>query len=663
MSFRHTNSRRSSLAPGALRLFCLSLAAALCLALFPAAAFADTVGDYGLAVGGVAVTASNASNITGPGISGSASFDPKTNTLTLEDFSYTGPGYETEGFGGTANYCLFWGGGNEITVELKGSSSIAPDDITPGHRPFGLYSYNTIYFSGDGSLTLEPGTVYDVTGYTLYCEGDIVFLSPCHVSVFGHDSINSEDGSSYAVYATTLNLGRGSLFARGGAVSSTGEYCSVESYGVYLKGNASITDGTLCAIGGSASGRARAKSYGLRGGYPGSVSISGNGTLIAAGGNVYTSSESADYWLGSFGVTTNLQVYSGTAIIQGGNCDRPAGLFSMESVALMGRPVADFSDFFSGGCSDGSIIIRAGMLNGGYLTGESAYRRSAGLAPELTNAKLVGACGRDEDGEYIYSSAFIGGIDPAELDFDPTGFVIVPEDYEYGIQPEDSDSYLVSFKEDVVNIYSADMNGHALVLADLFEHDRQTEQFILGGDTDLSNGDLTVATGLFTEITGAGPATASYLSFSGNCHAVFAAAPVKDCDLGLVAYKLDVSGLSDTGSLVIYGDPEAMDIRVFDPGDHVYFDVSGRMLIVPQTEDEEQILPPPLLPGDMDLDGEVDAADLTALARMVAGIEVPDDPQILAGADVNGDGIVDAKDLTALARFVAGIVDVIEQYS
>ena len=662
MSFRHTNSRRSSLAPGALRLFCLSLAAALCLALFPAAAFADTVGDYGLAVGGVAVTASNASNITGPGISGRASFDPGTNTLTLEDFSYTGPGYETEGFYGTANYCLFLGGDNEITVELKGSSSIAPDDITPGHRPFGLYSYNTIYFSGDGSLTLEPGTVYDVTGYTLYCEGDIVFLSPCHVSVFGHDSINSEDGSSYAVYATTLNLGRGSLFARGGAVSSTGEYASVESYGVYLKGNASITDGTLCAIGGSASGRARAKSYGLRGGYPGSVSISGNGTLIAAGGNVYTSSESADYWLGSFGVTTNLQVYSGTAIIQGGNCDRPAGLFSMESVALMGRPVADFSDFFSGGCSDGSIIIRAGMLNGDYLTGESAYRRSAGLIPELTNAKLVGACGRDEDGEYIYSSAFIGGIDPAELDFDPTGFVIVPEDYEYGIQPEDSDSYLVSFKDDVVNIYSADMNGHALVLADLFEHDRQSERFTMDGLTELSDGDLTVSAGMFTTSAGGGALSADKLTLSGNCHAVFAAAPVEFCYQGLRATELDAAGLSDTGSLVIFGDPTALNVGEVITGDHACFNESFSLFIVPQTEDEEIVLPTTLR-GDMDLDDEVDAADLTALARMIAGIEVPDDPQILANADTNGDGKVDAKDLTALARFVAGIVDVIEQYS
>ena len=60
--------------------------------------------------------------------------------------------------------------------------------------------------------------------------------------------------------------------------------------------------------------------------------------------------------------------------------------------------------------------------------------------------------------------------------------------------------------------------------------------------------------------------------------------------------------------------------------------------------------------GDLDLDGDVDAQDLTILARHVAGIEVLTDATALQNADVSGDGTIDAEDLTIHARFVAGII-------
>ncbi len=61
-------------------------------------------------------------------------------------------------------------------------------------------------------------------------------------------------------------------------------------------------------------------------------------------------------------------------------------------------------------------------------------------------------------------------------------------------------------------------------------------------------------------------------------------------------------------------------------------------------------------PGDVNMDGEVDAKDLTALARHIAGIETfAEDSQNLANADVTGDGDVSAPDLTKLARIVANI--------
>lgn len=59
---------------------------------------------------------------------------------------------------------------------------------------------------------------------------------------------------------------------------------------------------------------------------------------------------------------------------------------------------------------------------------------------------------------------------------------------------------------------------------------------------------------------------------------------------------------------------------------------------------------PTSLPGDVDDSGTLTEADLTALLRHVAKIEVLTDDGALSKADYNRDGIVDALDVTLLAR-------------
>ncbi|MCD8357680.1 MAG: dockerin type I repeat-containing protein [Oscillospiraceae bacterium] len=62
------------------------------------------------------------------------------------------------------------------------------------------------------------------------------------------------------------------------------------------------------------------------------------------------------------------------------------------------------------------------------------------------------------------------------------------------------------------------------------------------------------------------------------------------------------------------------------------------------------------LPGDLNGDGEVDASDLTILARHVGKVDTITDKTALANADVTADGDVDASDLTKLAQYVDKII-------
>ena len=59
--------------------------------------------------------------------------------------------------------------------------------------------------------------------------------------------------------------------------------------------------------------------------------------------------------------------------------------------------------------------------------------------------------------------------------------------------------------------------------------------------------------------------------------------------------------------------------------------------------------------GDVDGDSDIDASDLTALARHVGKIEEITVPQLLLNADLDGSGGIDASDLTKLARIVGKI--------
>ena len=64
-----------------------------------------------------------------------------------------------------------------------------------------------------------------------------------------------------------------------------------------------------------------------------------------------------------------------------------------------------------------------------------------------------------------------------------------------------------------------------------------------------------------------------------------------------------------------------------------------------------------VIPGDVDLDNEITAADYTALRRMIVGdMDIPSDPQSkpFRSADVNGDQAIDVSDVVGLANILKG---------
>ena len=115
-------------------------------------------------------------------------------------------------------------------------------------------------------------------------------------------------------------------------------------------------------------------------------------------------------------------------------------------------------------------------------------------------------------------------------------------------------------------------------------------------------------------------------------------------DWGEVEYTDNKDG-THTASRVCGNDGEHVDSE--EPEEHQYVEgscVCGATEPVAGT-----------MKGDIDLDGDVDARDLTLMARHIAKIESITDPAALDNADINSDGDISALDLTKLARHIAKI--------
>lgn len=125
---------------------------------------------------------------------------------------------------------------------------------------------------------------------------------------------------------------------------------------------------------------------------------------------------------------------------------------------------------------------------------------------------------------------------------------------------------------------------------------------------------------------------------------------VKDAteDSGDLTYcGITVSPGQDPGEFVLRADSYEQDtveiVFVEQP--------SGKTVTVTVT-----VHKPTVLYGDSNLDGLVDADDLTEISKHVAKIVNISDPKKVLAADVTGNGVIDADDLTKLSKYIAKII-------
>lgn len=115
---------------------------------------------YDLWVGGTRVTSENAADIPAPEgarKAGTASYDAASNTLTLKDYAFTGPGYVFEKDSKTYAGAIWYDGTEPLTVTLSGTSMVMQSSGTAPYGAYGIRSSAPLSINGTGMLLIGGG--------------------------------------------------------------------------------------------------------------------------------------------------------------------------------------------------------------------------------------------------------------------------------------------------------------------------------------------------------------------------------------------------------------------------------------------------------------------------------------------------------------------------
>ena len=134
---------------------------------------------YDLWVGGVQVTNTNASNITGEGITGAVSYDSTTKTLTLNNATITGA-HEFSIFDDVSGIY----GKETLKINLIGNNTITGSDN--GGSSYGIYIDNgNLTFTGTGSLTVSAADLSENNwSVAVFADGSITVEESCTITAY-----------------------------------------------------------------------------------------------------------------------------------------------------------------------------------------------------------------------------------------------------------------------------------------------------------------------------------------------------------------------------------------------------------------------------------------------------------------------------------------------
>ena len=220
------------------RLLSILIAIALMLSLSVTAFAAEEPTLY---VAGVQVTSANKDNIVVPGATGSATYDPDTKTLTLNNFSYTGEGYNYSSNVGA----LIYSTGIDLKIVLKGTNTFA-----------GIDNYQEGIIIENGSLTIANSDADDVmgslkltAGYPVICVVDgSLFVENVNLTVINTLSPTGNPGEAILVTGD-ISITHSDVTAISG--DSNGDDIPEEgaTFGILTMGSISVTNSIVSATG------------------------------------------------------------------------------------------------------------------------------------------------------------------------------------------------------------------------------------------------------------------------------------------------------------------------------------------------------------------------------------------------------------------------------
>ena len=202
------------------RIFSILLTLALLLgtAVFTAIPASAVVHNYGIYVGGIQVNEDNAADVLE---NGTVSYDPTTNTLTLNNATITD--YWTDELYGDESYYGIYSTVDGLTINLVGENKMAIKDPMENDTAAAIFSTKPLTVSGEGSIDIECWCgVMGMNG---------VLIKDCKMSfsTFGITAMGDIliDNATLSAEMTLIGTESGDITLKNTTVTDGGQYMSM----------------------------------------------------------------------------------------------------------------------------------------------------------------------------------------------------------------------------------------------------------------------------------------------------------------------------------------------------------------------------------------------------------------------------------------------------